>query len=79
MFVRNSKTSINCLNKISKKYFQLMTPEEYLSNMNESARRIGVESCKLQPLPAASINLFNLKTTIQGIQDAGYFQFLTKK
>jgi hypothetical protein len=52
---------INFLNKqnkqllsITKKYFQMMSTEEYLINMKESLKRLNVESCKLQPLPQAS-------------------------
>ena len=40
--------------KIQKKYFKMLSPEEYLINMTESVRRTGVEACKLRPLPEAS-------------------------
>ena len=42
--------------KLSKKYFQIMTPQECLVNMKESMRRMAVESCTLKPMPEASIN-----------------------
>ena len=40
--------------KIPKKYFKMLTPDEYLINMTESLKRTGVEACKLRPLPEAS-------------------------
>lgn len=40
--------------KFSRKYFQILTPQEYLVNMKESMRRMSVESCTLKPMPEAS-------------------------
>ena len=41
--------------KYTKKYFQIMTSEEYLLNMKESLRKTQVLSCKLMPFQEASI------------------------
>lgn len=43
--------------KHTRKFFQILTPEEYLINMKESSFRTDVESCKLIPLPEASKKL----------------------
>lgn len=40
--------------KITKKYFQLLTPEEYFINMRESLKRLEIEQTKLTPLPEAN-------------------------
>jgi hypothetical protein len=44
------------IHKFARKYFHLMTPEEYFVNMKESLRKLGVDSAKLLPLPEASKN-----------------------
>jgi hypothetical protein len=44
----------NTFYKVSRKYFHLMTPEEYFVNIKESLRKIGIDSAKLMPLPEAS-------------------------
>ncbi len=58
MFNRNLiNNNIDCNSKFlktSKKFFRILTPEEYIVNMTESIRRTNVESCKLRPLPEAS-------------------------
>lgn len=50
----NKSNTSSRLFKLSKKFFKMLTPEEYLVNITESIRRTGVESCKLKPLPEAS-------------------------
>ena len=50
----NKKQNNKSIFKLIKKNFQILTPEEYLVNMNESLKRMSVESCVLRPLPEAS-------------------------
>ena len=57
MFKRNLNINFSCNSKFlktSKKFFRMLSPEEYVVNMTESIRRTNVESCKLRPLPEAS-------------------------
>jgi hypothetical protein len=53
-FANLIKKEILSTYKFNKKYFQLLTAEEYIVNMKESNRRFNVESCRLNPLPEAS-------------------------
>jgi hypothetical protein len=51
----------NSLFKQSKKYFQIMTPDEYFVNMRHSSLKTTVESCVLKPLPESSNISFKFK------------------